>query len=168
MLGMWYNREETKSFNTKEKVRAMAKERKKAFVEKKQHTHVWETLQQRREKERWLGGAREIFGRGEKTCTPPGCIATKRKRASTPKCEKESFNAKEKEREPQLQGEKKRTSMHERENVMAREKENVMAKERKRLSTKGREHVHPQDILQQRGEIKRVMAKERIRVPKQH
>ncbi len=35
MLGMHYNREQTKSFNAKEQVRTMAKERKRVFVEGK-------------------------------------------------------------------------------------------------------------------------------------
>jgi hypothetical protein len=34
---MRYNREDTKSFNAKEKMRAMVRERKMAFVEGRQH-----------------------------------------------------------------------------------------------------------------------------------
>ncbi len=35
--GMCWNKEETKNFNIKEKMKVMARERKKAFVEGKQH-----------------------------------------------------------------------------------------------------------------------------------
>ncbi len=58
---MHYNKEETKSFNTKEKVRVMVRERKRAFVEGKQHVQVWETLQQRGERKQWLGGEKEKY-----------------------------------------------------------------------------------------------------------
>jgi len=37
-LGMHCNRKETKSFNAREKLKAMAKGKKKAFVEGRQHT----------------------------------------------------------------------------------------------------------------------------------
>jgi hypothetical protein len=50
-LGMHYNREKTKSFNAKEKVGVMVREKKKAFVEGKQRMQVWEMLQQRGERE---------------------------------------------------------------------------------------------------------------------
>jgi hypothetical protein len=46
--------ERRKSFNTKEKVRAMVWEKKKAFVEGRQHVHAWETLQRRGKREQWL------------------------------------------------------------------------------------------------------------------
>jgi hypothetical protein len=48
---MRHNREETKSFNAKEKVKMMVTKKKGASIEGKQHAQVRETLQQRREKE---------------------------------------------------------------------------------------------------------------------
>jgi hypothetical protein len=42
---MLYNRKETKAFNAREKVRAMARMKERTFVEGKQHTQVWEMLQ---------------------------------------------------------------------------------------------------------------------------
>jgi len=39
------NRKETKAFNAREKVRAMARMIERTFVEGKQHTQVWEMLQ---------------------------------------------------------------------------------------------------------------------------
>jgi hypothetical protein len=41
-----------------------------------------------------------IFGKGERVCTPLRCVVIERKRASTPRRERESFNVREKEKEP--------------------------------------------------------------------
>jgi hypothetical protein len=49
-LRMRCNKEEIKSFNVKENMRTMARERKRAFAEGRRHTQVWETLQQRGER----------------------------------------------------------------------------------------------------------------------
>ncbi len=92
-----------------------------------------DTTTKRREKTMARGRKRKIFDKGEKVCTPPGCVTTERERTSTLGREKEGINVEEIEIELQHHGEKKKFQrMRKKASTPRKERGSIEGKEKER------------------------------------